>query len=76
MPKTPETEGDVFVRLLGRLRLAEEASYVLGHYFKEQGSAEELKGQGFLGVGEMFRYTTINITNIATKAMRIKAGLR
>lgn len=75
MSKQPiaRTEADIFSRLLEQLRLAEEASYTLGHFYKAQDDFEH--GQGFLAVGEMFKYTQTNVINIATKSMRVKAGL-
>jgi hypothetical protein len=74
MSKAPVTrsEADIFSRLLEMLRLAEEASYTLGHFYKAQDDFEH--GQGFLAVGEMFKYAQTNVINIATKSMRAKAG--
>ncbi len=66
------TEADIFTHLLEQLRLAEEASYTLGHFYKAQDDFEH--GQGFLAVGEMFKMTQTNVINIATKSMRAKAG--
>lgn len=66
------TEADIFSHLLEQLRLAEEASYTLGHFYKAQDDFEH--GQGFLAVGEMFKMSQTNVINIATKSMRIKAG--
>jgi hypothetical protein len=66
------TEADIFSHLLEQLRLAEEASYTLGHFYKAQDDFEH--GQGFLAVGEMFRMSQTNVINIATKSMRAKAG--
>lgn len=63
-----------FVQLLEYLRMAEEASYALGHWYKMQD--DWAKGQGFLAVGEMFKMTQINITNMATKSVRSQAGYR
>ena len=68
-----QTEADIFSHLLEQLRLAEEASYTLGHFYKAQDDFPH--GQGFLAVGEMFKYCQTNIINIATKSMRTKAGL-
>jgi hypothetical protein len=67
------TEADIFSHLLEQLRLAEEASYTLGHFYKAQDDFEH--GQGFLAVGEMFKMTQTNVINIATKSIRVKAGL-
>lgn len=67
------SEADIFSHLLEQLRLAEEASYTLGHFYKAQDDFEH--GQGFLAVGEMFKMTQTNVINIATKSMRVKAGL-
>ena len=68
------TEADIYSRLLERLRLIEEGAYILGHFFKSQNDFE--KGQGFLAVGEMFKMTQINVTNLATKAIRAEGGFR
>jgi hypothetical protein len=75
MNKMPiaRTEADIFSHLLEQLRLAEEASYTLGHFYKAQDDFEH--GQGFLAVGEMFKMSQTNVINIATKSMRTKAGL-
>lgn len=67
------SEGDIFAHLLEQLRMAEEASYTLGHFYKAQNDFEH--GQGFLAAGEMFKMTQTNVVNIATKSMRVKAGL-
>lgn len=66
------TEAETFTSLLSNLRLAEEASYTLGHHYKAQDDFE--LGQGFLAVGEMLKMTQINVTNLATKSLREKAG--
>lgn len=68
------TEADIFSHLLEHLRLAEEASYTIGHLYKAQDDFEY--GQGFLAVGEMFRMTQINVTNIATRKLRKEAGYK
>lgn len=67
------SEADIFAHLLEQLRMIEEASYTLGHFYKAQDDFEH--GQGFLAVGEMAKMTQTNVINIATKSMRIKAGL-
>jgi hypothetical protein len=73
MSRVPvKTEADIFSHLLEQLRLAEEASYTLGHFYTAQDDFEH--GQGFLAVGEMFKMTQTNVINIATKSMRAKAG--
>ena len=69
-----QTEADIFSRLLERLRLIEEGCYVLGHFYKANDDWE--KGQGFLAVGEMFKMTQINVTNLATKSIRAEGGFR
>ncbi len=71
-PPIPHTEADIFSHLLEQLRLAEEASYTLGHFYKAQDDFEH--GQGFLAVGEIFKMSQTNVINIATKSMRAKAG--
>lgn len=72
-PPSLRTEADIFSHLLEQLRLAEEASYTLGHFYKAQDDFAH--GQGFLAVGEMFKMSQTNVINIATKSMRAKAGL-
>ena len=74
MPPSPLTDAEVFSRLTGRLALLEEGAYTLGHFHKAQDDFE--KGQGFLAVGEMFRLTAINLTNLATKSLRQQGGFR
>ena len=70
----PLTEADLYTRLLERLRLLEEGSYILGHFYKANDDWE--RGQGFLAVGEMFKLTQINVTNLATKSIRAEGGFR
>lgn len=76
MTKSLPTEADIYTSLMERLRLAEEAAYILGHYFKAQDTSDFDKGQGFLAVGEMLKMTQLNVTNLATRGLRQKAGLR
>lgn len=68
------SEADTFAQLLEHLRLAEEGAYMLGHLYKAQG--DDMRGQGFLAIGEMFKLTQVNITNMATKSLREQAGYR
>lgn len=74
MANPKRTEAEVYTSLLERLRLAEEASYTLGHLYKAQDDFEY--GQGFLAVGEMLKMTQINVTNLATRTMRNQAGFK
>lgn len=71
---TRRSESEVFSSLLTNLRLGEEAAYSIGHLFKAQDDLAY--GQGFLAVGEMLKLTQINVTNIATRALRQAGGLR
>lgn len=68
------TEAETFSALLENIRLAEEAAYTIGHFYKAQDDFE--LGQGFLAVGEMLKYTTISVTNLATKPLRTEAGFK
>jgi hypothetical protein len=63
------SEAETFAQLLEYLRMAEEACYTLGHWFKAQD--DELKGQGFLAVGQMLDLTGKNVTRLATKSHRV-----
>lgn len=74
MPIKLQTDTEIFTRLLSYLTLLEEGAYILGHYYKAQDDFE--KGQGFLAVGEMFKMTQINVTNLATKTLRQQGGFR
>ena len=49
------SEADTYAKLMEYLRLAEESCYTLGHITKAQGPAHELKGQGWLAVGELLK---------------------
>lgn len=62
------SEADTFAQLLEHLRLAEEGAYMLGHLYKAQG--DDMRGQGFLAIGEMFKLTQINVTKLATANTR------
>jgi len=62
------SEADTYLQLIEHLRLAAECAYMLGHYKKENG--DELIGQGFLAVGQMWEWNLITITNLATKGIR------
>ena len=68
------SESDTYAQLMEHLRMAEEACYTLGHLAKMQ--SDDLKGQGWLAVGEMFKLSQVNVTNLATGSMRKLAGLK
>lgn len=70
----PETETDIFTRVLENLRMAEEAAYILGHFYKA--NDDFAHGQGFLAVGEMLKMTQINVTNLATRSLRQAGGFK
>lgn len=70
----PETEADIFTRVLENLRMAEEAAYILGHFYKA--NDDFAHGQGFLAVGEMLKMTQINVTNLATRSLRQAGGFK
>lgn len=71
---TIETESDIYTRVMENLRMAEEAAYILGHFYKAQDDFAH--GQGLLAVGELLKMTQHNITNIATKSLRQAGGFR
>ena len=68
---TPSNE---FAQLIEKLRQCEEHAYMLGHLYKMQGDWH--RGQGFLAVGEMFKMTVVNVTNLATGKLRKEGGFR
>ena len=47
MPQ-PHTDSELYTHLIEQLRLAEEAAYIIGHFYKAQDDFEY--GQGFLAV--------------------------
>lgn len=67
----PETEADIFTRVLENLRMAEEAAYTLGHLYKFEDDLAH--GQGFLAIGEMLKITQINATGLAMGPTRGRA---
>jgi hypothetical protein len=64
------SESDTFAQLLEYLRMAEEACYTLGHIRKA--NDDNLTGQGFLAVGEMFKLTQHNVIKLATGKIRLQ----
>ena len=68
------SEADTFAQLIEYLRLAEEASYAIGHHRKA--NDDKVTGQGFLAIGEMLKMTQVNITNLATGKLRKQGGFR
>lgn len=68
------SEADVFMQLIEHIRLAEEACYVLAHINTYEKTP--LKHKGYLAMGEMFKMTAINVTNLATGKIRRQAGFR
>ena len=58
------SESDTFMQLLEQIRLAQESCYVLGHLRKA--NDDNLTGQGFLAIGEMFAKVYVQVTTLAT----------
>lgn len=73
MPQ-PLTDSELYTHLIEQLRLAEEAAYIIGHFYKAQDDFEY--GQGFLAVGEMLKMTQTNVMNIATRHIRNAGGFK
>lgn len=61
-------EAITYSRLIEHLKLAAEASMVLGHLRKANG--DELIGSGFLGIGQLLEKTCVQVTQLATKGIR------
>lgn len=64
------SEADTFSQMIEYLRLASEASYMIGHHRKENNDL--VTGQGFLVVGEMLEMTLINVTKLATGKLKLQ----
>ena len=69
-----QTESEIYTHMIEQLRLAEEAAYIIGHFYKAQDDFEY--GQGFLSMGEMLKYTQTSVMNIATRHIRNAGGFR
>ena len=69
-----QTESEIYTHMIENLRLAEEAAYIIGHFYKAQDDFEY--GQGFLSMGEMLKYTQTSVMNIATRHIRNAGGFR
>lgn len=63
-------EAATYMQLIEHVRLAAEACYTIGHYKKENG--DEVIGQGFLAIGQMWENNLRTIEMLATKGHRIK----
>ena len=63
------SEADTFAQLLEYLRLAEEASYSIGHLRKA--NDDNLTGQGFLAIGQMLRNVQRGVLSLATSKGRL-----
>lgn len=58
------SEAATFSQLTEHLRLGAEACYTLGHYIKA--NDDEVKGQGFLAIGQMLELIVKQVTTLAT----------
>ncbi len=61
------SEALVFAKLLENLREAQECSYMLGHLRKA--NDDNVTGQGFIAVGEIFKRMIANVTALATSSL-------
>jgi hypothetical protein len=68
------SEADTFAQLMEHLRLAEEAAAMLGHLAKAQD--DNVKGQGWLAISEMFKMTQTNVLKLATLSAKGGIGWR
>jgi len=55
------SRADTEMQLMEHLRLAAECCYMIGHDMKADG--DELRGQGFLAMGQMFERNVLTIIN-------------
>lgn len=63
------SEAETYSRLIENLKIAAQDAYTLGHLIKSQGKRHELKGQGFLAIGEMLELISRKVTDLATKGI-------
>jgi len=64
------SESLTYQQLTEHLRLAAEASYILGHQRKANG--DELIGTGFLGIGELLERMVTQVTALAMRGQKIQ----
>lgn len=62
------SEATTYSQIIEHLRLASEACYTMGHYLKS--NDDDLKGQGFLAIGQMLEKCVVTTTQLATKGIR------
>lgn len=62
-------EAATYAVLTEHLRLAAEASYVLGHLRKS--NDDDLNGSGFLGIGQLLERMVTQVTQLAMKGKLI-----
>lgn len=62
------SESLTYSQMIEHLKLAAEASYVLGHHMKANG--DTFRGQGFLAIGQMLEMCCTRVTDLATKGLR------
>ena len=58
------TKGEKFVELTEHLRLAQEASAMLGHLHADE---DLVLSKGWLAISEMLKLTIFNVTKLATR---------
>ena len=61
------SEAETHLQILEYLRLLAEACYSIGHYKKANG--DELIGQGYLAMGQLYEQNIRTMTDLATKGV-------
>jgi len=63
---TVPTRGEIYVKLMECVRMAEEHSAMMAHLHNtEDNSKDKLLAKGWLGISEMFRLIGIKVTHMA-----------
>ena len=60
------TKGETFTQLIEHLRLAQEASAMLGHLYADE---DPLMLKGWLAVSELLKLTLHNVTKLAARGL-------
>lgn len=63
------TKGEAFAKLVHHLREAQEQAAVIGHLHSENDKMDRLLAKGWLGISEMLKMLTHNVTQMATKGL-------
>jgi hypothetical protein len=62
------SEAETYAQLIEYLKLSAECAYSIGHHKKANDN--DLRGQGFLAIGQMLERVCVSVTDLATRGLR------